>query len=97
MSSNLDPSLWEKIAGFEWAALLVPIAYVWRRAINAVQKDDFIKYAQEVKDAIKEHAEHDEKMMERQRQTFLDIFAKLEEQGKGVERIETTLTFLRPK
>ena len=97
MSADLGPGIWEKIAGFEWAALLIPIGYVWKRVTGAVQKEDFVKYAQEVKDAIREHAEHDEKMMERQRQTFLDIFEKLEQQGKGVARIETKLEFLQDK
>ena len=97
MSNNLDPGLWEKIAGFEWAALLIPIGYVWKRVTGAVQKDDFSKYAEEVKDIIKAHAEADEKSFDRQRDTMIKIFEKLDEQGTGITRIETKLEFLQEK
>ncbi len=92
-----DPEIWKEATKFLWAGLALPIAHVWRKVNGAVQKEDFKEYAKEISTVVKEHAAHDERMQERTRENLIDIFRRLEEQGKGIERIETTLTFLREK
>ena len=97
MSTDLDPGLWKQLNSWLWGLLLLPLGILWKKADGAVQKDELSKYAAEVKDVIKEHAANDEKVAERTRQSLIDIFERLEKQGNGIERIETTLTFIKGK
>jgi hypothetical protein len=97
MSIENDPDFWKQISGWLWAVLALPVAALWKKVENSMPKDEFSRYATEVKEAIKEHASDDEKNFERHRQMFIDLFEKIEKQGNGIERIETTLTFLRER
>ena len=92
-----DPGLWKIVSGWLWAALLIPVAILWKKIEGAIQKDDFTRYAQELRDVIKEHASNDEKIQERTRETLIDIFKRLDEHGQGIARIETALTFMQKK
>lgn len=92
-----SPDIWKQLSGWLWAALTVPIGILWKKADGAMQKEEVTAIVRDLKDVLKEHAERDEKVAAQQRETFLSIFEKMEQQGKGIERIETTLTFLREK
>ena len=97
MSLAPDPDFWKDIANWLWALLLLPVGTLWRKVMGAVQKDDFNRYAAEVKDTFKTHAEIDEKNAEKTRQSLIDIFQRLDEQGQGIARIETAISFMREK
>ena len=97
MSLAPDPDFWKDMAGWLWALLLLPMGKLWTRIWSAVQKDDFNKYAAEVKETFKAHAEIDEKNAEKTRQSLIDIFQRLDEQGKGIARIETAVSFMRER
>lgn len=67
----------------KWAGVIVaaPVAYVWKRALGAVQKDE-LKAAI---DAIgKNHDDH----VEQDRQRFAGIFARLDRVAESTARIE---------
>lgn len=63
-----DPGLWKQAAEWLWAVLALPIATLWRKADNAVAKDDFKEYAREAKEERKEI-----------RETMAKIFDKIDE------------------
>ena len=85
----MSPDDWKELAKFSWGLLLLPVGVVWKKANGSVQKEDFKESMREMTDALKEHSDRD-------RDTFIKLFEKLEQQGKGIERIETTLTFISP-
>lgn len=85
----MSPDDLKEASKFLWTALLLPVGMVWKKVNGAVQKDEFKESMKEMTDSIKDHTEKD-------RETFIKLFEKLEQQGKGIERIETTLTFIRP-
>lgn len=97
MSLTPDTGFWKDMAGWLWAILLLPVGKLWTRVEGAVQKDDFTKYALEVKETFKAHTEIDEKNAEKTRQSLIDIFQRLDEHGKGIARIETAVSFIREK
>ena len=79
------------------AALTAPVALVWKRSIGAVQKEEFRAGISAIADELKEHNKTD-------RETFLALFKKLEDQNdklsdlkEAAARVETTLTFIRPQ
>lgn len=63
------------------AALAAPVAYVWKRATGAVQKDELSKVVTDLKDVMKQHAEEDTRR-------FTGIFSRLDEVAKATSRIE---------
>lgn len=36
-----DPSAWQEAVRWSWTALSLPIAYVWKRSVNSVQKKEW--------------------------------------------------------
>ena len=97
MSLTPDPDFWKDIANWLWALLLLPVGTLWRRVMGAMPKDDFNRYALEVKETLKSHSEVDERNAEQTRQSLINIFERLDEQGKGIARIETAVSFMREK
>ena len=97
MSLTPDPDFWKDMVGWLWAILLLPVGKLWTKVEGAMQKEDFTKYAAEVKDTFKAHAEVDERNAEQTRQSLMDIFERLDEQGKGIARIETAVSFMRER
>lgn len=85
----MSPDDWKELAKFSWGLLVLPVGLVWKKANGAVQKEDFKESLKDITGAIDKHSAQD-------RETFIKLFEKLEQQGKGIERIETTLTFIRP-
>lgn len=85
----MTPDDFKEASKFLWTLMLLPVGMVWKKVNGAVQKEDFKESMKEMTDSLKDHAEKD-------RETFIKLFEKLEQQGKGIERIETTLTFIRP-
>lgn len=92
-----DPDIWRKAVEWMWGILALPIAFVWKRVNGAVQKEDFKEYADQVRAAIKEHAENDEKANERLRDAQIKLFEKLEKQGETLAKIDATVGFLKSK
>lgn len=39
-----DPEFWKTAAQWLWAALLVPVGVLWKKADGAIQKDDFKEF-----------------------------------------------------
>ena len=80
-----------------WAAFLIPLAIIWRRADNAVSKEDLKEYANTVTKVISDHAAKDEQTRVEQRETMLQIFEKLDKQADILSRVDQTLTIIRSK
>lgn len=89
-----DPDFWQEAAKHLWAALALPIGYVWKKANGAVQKEDFKDAIKDISEVIKEHAEQDEKKADQTRETFIKIFERLEKQGEVLNRVDATVTFI---
>lgn len=62
-----DPGIWHDVAKWLWAVLALPIATLWRKADNAVSKDEFKEYMREAREDRKE-----------MRDTMAKIFDKIE-------------------
>ena len=92
---SLGPDDWKELSKFLWAGMLLPIGYVWKKANGSVQKEDFKESIEEIKQIIKDHTNSDERANDRMRNNLAEIYKRLDSQGRGIERIETTLTFLR--
>ena len=77
MSSIFDTEL------VKWAGVLVaaPVAYVWRRAMGSVQKDELTAAIVAINKRHDEHAEQD-------RQRFAGIFARIDRVSESTARIE---------
>jgi len=77
MASFLDTEL------VKWAGVLVaaPVAYVWKRALGAVQKEELMAAIAAIGKRHEDHVEQD-------RQRFAGIFARLERVGDSTSRIE---------
>ena len=63
------------------AALAAPVAFVWRKATGAVQKEDMEKLVQSINKRHDEHIEDDTRR-------FTGIFNRLDEVAKSTARIE---------
>ena len=92
---SLGPDDWKELSKFLWAGMLLPIGYVWKRVNNSVDKEDFKDAIEDIKEVIEKHTSADEKANDRVRDNLSDIFKRLEAQGRGIERIETAITFIR--
>ena len=44
---GMDKMDWQEIAKWLWAMLLLPFAWLWKRADNAVTKEDFRRHEEE--------------------------------------------------
>ena len=77
MSSLFDTEL------VKWAGVLVaaPVAYVWRRAMGSVQKDELRAAIEAIGKRHDEHVEQD-------RQRFAGIFSRLDRVAESTARIE---------
>jgi hypothetical protein len=49
--SSPDPSFLQDVAKYLWSVLLIPVGILWKKADNAVSKDDFREYAKEAREA----------------------------------------------
>lgn len=67
MILDSDPGLWKQISSWMWAILALPIATLWRRSENSVQKDEFR--------AAIEDAQRDRKEI---RENVIKIFDKID-------------------
>lgn len=63
------------------AALAAPVAYVWRRATGAVQKEDLKEIVESINKRHDEHVEQDAKR-------FTGIFERLDNVAQATARIE---------
>lgn len=64
--SSPDPSMWEEVAKYLWSVLTIPVAMLWRKADGAVQKPDFEKHKENVREDIRllyQNAEADRKLV----------------------------------
>jgi NH3-dependent NAD+ synthetase len=54
MSLDSDPGFWRQISGWLWAALTVPLGVLWKKADNALSKQEFKEFVTESKEVRKE-------------------------------------------
>lgn len=94
MSVEADPSLWKQVSGWLWAVLAAPIAMVWRRTENSVQKDELKDIVKDIRDSIKTHVEEDKQTRQELRGAQMKIFDKLDEIGEMATRSDATLRLL---
>lgn len=64
---------WQDVAKWLWGLFLIPLAILWRKADNAVQKEDFEKHKSVVREDIRQLYQNAEK----DRQLVRDGFDKL--------------------
>jgi hypothetical protein len=67
----------------KWAGVImaVPVAYVWKRAVGSVQKDELTAAIAAINKNHDEHAEQD-------RERFAGIFARIDRVAESTARIE---------
>lgn len=61
-----DPSFWETAAKWLWGIILIPLAMLWKKADNSVQKEDFEKHKESAREDIRDlykNAEADRKLV----------------------------------
>lgn len=63
------------------AALAAPVAYVWKRAIGAVQKEELKEMVEAINKRHDDHIDDDNRR-------FTGIFSRLDEVAKATARIE---------
>ena len=63
-----DPEFWKQAAQWLAGLLIVPIAYVWKKANSSIQKEDFKEFCQR----FDEHCRDD-------RQTQAKLFEKIDD------------------
>lgn len=86
--STPDPDSITELTKHLWAALALPLGYVWKKVNGAVQKEDFKEAMRDITGALERHAEQD-------RETFIKLFERMEKQGDVLSRVDATVTFLR--
>lgn len=67
----------------KWAGVIIaaPVAYVWKRAVGAAQKEEVKEAVQAMQAALQAHAEEDSRR-------FTGLFARMDEVAKSTARIE---------
>ena len=59
MTPDTDPGLWKQLSGWLWGVLAVPLAMLWRKADNAVPREEMREHLADDKET---HAEFRETM-----------------------------------
>ena len=75
-----DPG-WKDLFGYAWAVLLIPVAMVWKKADNAVQRDEFEKKTGKMLEHIEklyENAEADRRVLSEGFQDMKDTMHEVE-------------------
>ena len=94
MSAENDPGMWKELLGYVWGLLLIPVAMVWRKVDGAVQKPEFEKHKENVRDDFRslfKAAEADralvrdgfEKLTEKMHDNHVTLLEKISERSKS--------------
>ncbi len=51
MTPEIEPTIWKQATEWLWTLLLVPVQVLWKKADNAVSKDDFKEFIRASKEA----------------------------------------------
>lgn len=70
---------WKDVANWLWAALLIPLGILWRKADNAVQKEEFERNKQTVREDIRQLYQNAEKDRQLMRDGFDRLSAEIHE------------------
>lgn len=91
MSLEADPGFWHELVKWLWALLLLPVATLWRRTENAVQKTELAEVVVRIEKAAEKHAEDDNRTRSEIREAQRTISDSLGRQGVLLARIEGQL------
>jgi hypothetical protein len=85
MSVESDPGMWKQISGWLWGILLIPFGLLWRKADNAVSKEEFNEaLARQRNENREEHRDF--------RDTMKELFKNAESDRKDVNRKLETMS-----
>lgn len=87
---NLDMDTLKTFGSAIGAAVALPVAYVWKKATGAVQKEDLKEIVAAINKRHDDHAEDDVRR-------FTGIFNRLDEVAKATARIEGYMQAQRDK
>jgi hypothetical protein len=63
--SSPDPEIWKEIAGWMGAAMAAPVAYIWKRVNDSVQKDDFKDFISRFDQHVRDDRETQAKLFDK--------------------------------
>ena len=79
---------WKDVAQYAGVLLAAPVAFVWRRAVGAVQKPELMEVVKELQNQRAEDRERFEQHCKEDRERFGGLFARVGEVAGSVARIE---------